>query len=62
MRDQQHRVAAEQTERAVHVALVRPLQEMGDDDTALAGQETMLTIKSFGELIDPQHGDRDAPR
>ena len=37
--DQQDRVAAEEAERTVHVALVRPLQQVGDDDAALAGQK-----------------------
>ena len=37
--DEQHGAAAEQAERTVHVAFVRPLQKVRDDEAALARAE-----------------------
>ena len=56
--DQQDRVAAEQAERAVHVAFVRPPQQVGDDDPALAGKKRS-EHQVLGVLIEPQYDDRD---
>src|SRR5215469_17261524 len=56
--DEQHGVAAEQSERAVKVALVRPLEKVWNDDPALSGKKR-IDDEMLGILIEPQNADRD---
>ena len=49
----EHGAAAEQAERTVDVAFVRPLQKMRNDEAALARQKRRRD-EMLGELIEPQ--------